>query len=54
MKVKEVMEQALQSRPYDPDEDECCERCVFGTGHHAEFCEHYEPYDVDPGDVMEF
>jgi hypothetical protein len=29
----------LVSRPYNPDPDHCCERCVFGTGQHAEWCE---------------
>ena len=28
----------LTSRPYHPDPKECCERCVFGCGQHAEWC----------------
>lgn len=28
----------LQSRPYQPDESQCCEACVFGRGEHAEWC----------------
>lgn len=29
----------LQSRPYKPNPQQCCERCAFGSGKHAEFCE---------------
>ncbi len=29
----------LVSRPYKPDPGKCCERCVFGRGEHAEWCE---------------
>jgi hypothetical protein len=33
----------IQSRPYKPDPEKCCEACVFGTGLHAPWCE----YDGD-------
>jgi hypothetical protein len=30
----------IVSRPYQTaDPKQCCERCVFGTGKHADFCE---------------
>jgi hypothetical protein len=29
----------IQSRPYKPDSNKCCQACAFGTGKHAEFCE---------------
>jgi hypothetical protein len=29
----------LMSRPYAPSTEKCCERCVFGTGPHAAWCE---------------
>jgi len=28
----------LQSRPFRPAPDKCCERCVFGRGDHAHWC----------------
>lgn len=28
----------IQSRPFKPDAEMCCEACVFGRGEHAEFC----------------
>lgn len=28
----------IHSNPYHPDPGHCCERCVFGSGEHAEFC----------------
>lgn len=28
----------FSSRTYKPDPQKCCERCVFGTGEHAEWC----------------
>ncbi|MFH1111002.1 MAG: hypothetical protein V1790_17655 [Planctomycetota bacterium] len=28
----------LRSRPYNPDPAMACEKCVFGTGEHAEWC----------------
>lgn len=27
-----------RSNPYQPNPDMCCERCIFGTGRHAEWC----------------
>jgi hypothetical protein len=27
------------SNPYRPGAAFCCERCAFGSGEHAEFCE---------------
>lgn len=36
----------LQSRPYRPDPQQCCEACAFGRGEHAEWC---EARVVDPG-----
>jgi hypothetical protein len=30
---------SITSRPYKPDSAKCCERCVFGSGEHAEWCE---------------
>lgn len=35
----------LNSRPYRPSKHHCCERCVFGTGKHAEFCERKRIHD---------
>ena len=32
------MSQTIQSRPYHPQA--ACERCVFGSGEHAPWCEH--------------
>ncbi len=29
----------LNSRPFRPDPQQCCEACVFGKGEHSEFCE---------------
>ncbi|HUX19351.1 MAG TPA: hypothetical protein VMV63_09230 [Acidithiobacillus sp.] len=29
----------IQSLQYDPNPALCCERCVFGTGEHAGWCE---------------
>ena len=29
----------IVSRPYNPDTENCCERCVFGRGAHADWCE---------------
>ena len=29
----------LQSRPYAPSPEKCCNRCVFGRGPHAPWCE---------------
>jgi hypothetical protein len=29
----------IQSRPYKPNPDVCCERCVFTTGEHAPWCQ---------------
>lgn len=29
----------FSSRVYKPDPQKCCERCVFGTGEHAEWCD---------------
>lgn len=28
----------IQSKPYQPDPRQCCERCVFGTGMHRWWC----------------
>lgn len=28
----------ITSKPYQPDPEQCCEACVFGTGEHAWFC----------------
>lgn len=28
----------LQSRPYKPNPQLCCEACAFGRGEHAEWC----------------
>ena len=28
----------IHSEPYKPNEEKCCERCVFGTGVHASWC----------------
>jgi len=28
----------LNSRPYNPSPEKCCEACIFGTGEHAEWC----------------
>lgn len=28
----------LQSRPFRPDPQKCCERCCFGRGSHAAWC----------------
>jgi hypothetical protein len=28
----------LNSRPFHPDPEKCCEACVFGTGLHAPWC----------------
>lgn len=33
------MSETLQSRPYKPETEKCCERCVFGTGAHASWCD---------------
>ena len=30
------MSEPITSRPFHPDK--CCERCVFGSGEHAEWC----------------
>lgn len=27
-----------RSNPYKPNPAKCCEKCVFGTGAHAEWC----------------
>jgi len=27
-----------RSNPYQPNPDQCCEACVFGTGEHAKWC----------------
>lgn len=32
------MSETLQSREYKPNAEKCCERCVFGTGAHANWC----------------
>ena len=32
------MSERIQSREYKPDAGMCCERCVFGTGAHADWC----------------
>ena len=33
------MQMNITSRPYQTaNPKQCCERCVFGTGKHAEFC----------------
>ena len=53
----------IRSRQYRPDPEKCCEKCCFGTGFHAEFCDalptgkpiqengylwfEYSPEDVD-------
>ena len=29
----------LQSRPYKPDPEQCCEACAFGRGKHAAWCQ---------------
>ena len=29
----------IQISGYHPDPAKCCERCCFGTGDHAPFCE---------------
>ena len=29
----------LMSRPYAPSTEKCCERCVFGSGPHAAWCQ---------------
>ena len=29
----------IQSLQYDPNPALCCERCIFGTGEHAGWCE---------------
>ena len=34
------------SRRYQPDPEKCCERCVFGRGQHAEFCQHIEAVKI--------
>lgn len=31
------MEETIKSRPFHPSA--CCEKCVFGRGEHAEWCE---------------
>lgn len=46
----------LISRPFAPDPTQCCERCVFGRGRHAEWCfaltdEMVETLGVLPGFV---
>jgi hypothetical protein len=28
----------LNSRPFRPDPQQCCDRCVFGGGQHADWC----------------
>ena len=32
----------FKSRRYQPDPAQCCERCVFGRGEHAEWCKELE------------
>ena len=36
------------SRPYRPNPEMACERCVFGRGEHAEFCPKDAPYVGTP------
>lgn len=31
----------IVSRPYAPSRSMCCEKCTFGSGEHAKWCEHY-------------
>lgn len=33
----------LQSRPFHPDPEKCCEACVFGGAAHAQFCAMAKP-----------
>jgi hypothetical protein len=36
------MSNEIQSRQYKPQEEWCCEKCVFGTGDHdPDFCKIY-------------
>lgn len=32
----------ITSRPYHPDPQMACERCVWGRGEHAEWCDNYK------------
>ena len=44
----------LQSRPYGTaDPSQHCEKCVFGTGEHAEFCVPYTLYLACEARLME-
>lgn len=38
----------IHSNPYRPDPEQCCERCVFGTGEHADWCEEDSLVAIDP------
>lgn len=31
----------LNSRPFRPNPQQCCEACVFGKGSHAAFCKEW-------------
>lgn len=42
----------LQSRPYKPNPDVCCEACVFKGGPHALWCEKAKPGDLVTGNVV--
>jgi hypothetical protein len=30
----------IQSRPYQPNPEKCCEACCFGGDDHSPWCEH--------------
>jgi len=32
------MDNEIKSRVYRPNPYKCCERCVFGSGEHADWC----------------
>jgi len=39
----EALMSDLTSRPFRPDPQQACERCCFGSGYHAYWCELGEP-----------
>ena len=42
-RVETMPAEPIVSRPYRPGEN-CCERCVFGSGEHAVWCEEFGPW----------
>ena len=37
----------IQSKPYQPNPDLCCEACVFKRGQHATWCAVLDPHELD-------